>query len=54
MALRRPTLRASGVDRLKRLTLIVDRTRTIRAVLYPIFDPAGSVADALTHIDALR
>jgi hypothetical protein len=53
MALRLPTFRTAGVDRLKRLTLIVDRARTIRAVPYPIHDPAGSVTDALTHIDGL-
>jgi DNA-binding HxlR family transcriptional regulator/peroxiredoxin len=52
-ALRLPTFRVAGVDRLKRLTLIADGTRTIRAVLYPIGDPAGSVADALAHLDAL-
>jgi peroxiredoxin len=52
-ALRLPTFRAAGVDRLKRLSLIIDRARTIRAVLYPISDPAGSVSDALAHIDAL-
>ncbi|GAA4505992.1 hypothetical protein GCM10023191_062510 [Actinoallomurus oryzae] len=52
-ALRLPTFRAAGVDRLKRLTLVIDRARTIRAVLYPISDPAGSVSDALAHLDAL-
>ncbi|GLY83482.1 winged helix-turn-helix transcriptional regulator [Actinoallomurus iriomotensis] len=53
MALRLPTFRTAGVDRLKRLSLVIDRARTIRAVLYPISDPAGSVADALAHLDAL-
>ena len=52
--LRLPTFRTAGVDRLKRLSLIIDRGRTIRAVLYPIADPAGSVTDALHQIDALR
>jgi DNA-binding HxlR family transcriptional regulator/peroxiredoxin len=52
--LRLPTFRAAGVDRLKRLTLIVDGSRTVRSVLYPIPDPAGSVADALAGIDTLR
>jgi DNA-binding HxlR family transcriptional regulator/peroxiredoxin len=51
-ALRLPTFRASGVDRLKRLTLVVDSGRTVRAVLYPLPDPAGSVDDALALIDA--
>jgi DNA-binding HxlR family transcriptional regulator/alkyl hydroperoxide reductase subunit AhpC len=53
-ALRLPTFRASGVERLKRLTLIVDEHRTIRGTLYPIADPAGSVAEALQLIDALQ
>lgn len=53
-ALRLPVFRAGGVDRLKRLSLIADESRTIRAVLYPIHDPAGSVADALARIDELR
>jgi DNA-binding HxlR family transcriptional regulator/peroxiredoxin len=50
-ALRLPTFRAAGVDRLKRLTLLVDGRRTVRGVLYPVPDPAGSVQDALTLID---
>ncbi|MFI6156826.1 winged helix-turn-helix transcriptional regulator [Kitasatospora sp. NPDC051170] len=53
-ALRLPTFRASGVDRLKRLTLILDAGRTIRGVLYPIPDPAGSVDDALALLDSLN
>lgn len=53
-ALRLPTFRAAGVDRLKRLTLVIDRRRVIRAVLYPVPDPAGSVTDVLTHLDGLR
>jgi DNA-binding HxlR family transcriptional regulator/peroxiredoxin len=51
-ALRLPTFRASGVDRLKRLTLLIDSARTVRGVLYPLPDPAGSVDDALALIDA--
>lgn len=46
-ALRLPAFRASGQLRLKRLTLLVDPDRTIRAVQFPILDPAGSVDDAL-------
>lgn len=47
-ALRLPTFRAAGVDRLKRLTLVVERrTRTIRQALYPVTDPVGAIADAL-------
>ena len=44
-ALRLPTFRAAGTDRLKRATLLVDATRTIRHVQFPITDPAGSVAE---------
>jgi DNA-binding HxlR family transcriptional regulator/peroxiredoxin len=50
-ALRLPTFRAAGTDRLKRLTLLADAARTIRGVLYPIPDPAASVDDALAMID---
>ncbi len=51
-ALRLPTFRAAGVDRLKRLTLLLAGDRTVRGVLYPLDDPAGSVEDALALIDA--
>jgi DNA-binding HxlR family transcriptional regulator/peroxiredoxin len=53
-ALRLPTFRAAGVDRLKRLTLLVDRAREVRAVLFPVTDPAGSVDDALSVVSSLR
>ncbi|MFI2645585.1 winged helix-turn-helix transcriptional regulator [Streptomyces sp. NPDC018610] len=52
-ALRLPTFRAAGVDRLKRLTLVLDSSRTVRGVLYPLDDPAGSVEDALALVDSL-
>ncbi|MEY9836200.1 winged helix-turn-helix transcriptional regulator [Streptacidiphilus sp. EB103A] len=52
-ALRLPTFRAAGVDRLKRLTLVLDASRTVRGVLYPVEDPAGSVEDALALVDSL-
>lgn len=52
-ALRLPTFRAAGTDRLKRLTLVIDRGREIRGVLYPIEDPAASVNQALALIDEL-
>jgi DNA-binding HxlR family transcriptional regulator/peroxiredoxin len=52
-ALRLPTFRAAGTDRLKRLTLLIDRAREIRGVLYPIRDPAGSVTDVLALIDSI-
>jgi peroxiredoxin len=47
MALRLPTFRAGGTVRLKRITLVVDRDRTVRGVLYPVPDVTGSVEDAL-------
>ncbi|MER5180647.1 winged helix-turn-helix transcriptional regulator [Streptomyces sp. NPDC002896] len=50
-ALRLPTFRAAGVSRLKRLTLIIDRDRTVREVFYPVTDITASVAAAL---DAVR
>lgn len=50
-ALRLPTFRASGLDRLKRLTLLIDAERTVRGVLCPVPDPAGSVGDALALLD---
>ncbi|MGN6866992.1 MAG: hypothetical protein ACTHMY_01170 [Solirubrobacteraceae bacterium] len=47
-ALRLPTFRAAGVDRLKRLTLVIERaTRTILQALYPVTDPVGAIDDAL-------
>lgn len=53
-ALRLPTFRAAGADRLKRATLVVRHDREIRGVLYPITDPAGSVDDALALLDKAR
>lgn len=52
-ALRLPTFRAAGADRLKRATLIIDSTRTIRAALYPVPDPAASVDEALRLVAGL-
>ncbi len=52
-ALRLPTFRAAGVDRLKRLTLIVDRReRRILQALYPVSDPVGAIEDALAVLAA--
>lgn len=42
-----PTFRAAGVDRFKRQSLLVDPTGVIRAVQFPITDPAGSVTEML-------
>ncbi|WP_346534164.1 winged helix-turn-helix transcriptional regulator [Micromonospora sp. DPT] len=40
-----PTFRAGGADRFKRLTLLVDPDAVVRAVQFPVTDPAGSVAE---------
>jgi DNA-binding HxlR family transcriptional regulator/peroxiredoxin len=52
-ALRLPTFRASGVDRLKRLTMVVDPERTIRAVQFPVTDPVRTVEVALATVTEL-
>jgi peroxiredoxin len=49
-ALRLPTFRAGGTVRLKRLTLVVDRGRTVRAAFYPITDIEQSVTAALAAV----
>jgi hypothetical protein len=51
--LRLPTFRAAGADRLKRLTLVVDRERVVRDVQYPVTDVVGSVAAALAVVKGL-
>lgn len=53
-ALRLPTFRAAGTSRLKRLTLVVDRDRVVRAAQYPVTDIEGSVEAALSTVNALR
>ncbi|MCY0931362.1 winged helix-turn-helix transcriptional regulator [Streptomyces sp. H27-H1] len=53
-ALRLPTFRAGGVSRLKRLTLVVDRERTVREVFYPVRDIEASVAAALAAVRGAR
>lgn len=52
-ALRLPTFRAGGLDRLKRVTLVVDRDRIVRGCCYPIPDITGSVGDVLALLDSL-
>lgn len=52
-ALRLPTFRASGVDRLKRMTMVIDPARTIRAVQFPITDPVATVSEALAQVTRL-
>ncbi|MFB8116445.1 winged helix-turn-helix transcriptional regulator [Streptomyces sp. NPDC055962] len=49
-ALRLPTFRAAGVTRLKRLTLVVDRDRTVVEALYPVTDIEASVQAALAAV----
>lgn len=51
--LRLPTFRAAGVDRLKRLTLLADPGAVIRAVQYPVTDPAASVDGMLGQLARL-
>jgi peroxiredoxin len=46
-ALRLPTFRVAGVDRFKRLTLLLDPAGTVRAMQFPVTDPAGSVDEML-------
>ncbi|MEU7799624.1 winged helix-turn-helix transcriptional regulator [Micromonospora arborensis] len=45
-----PTFRAGGITRFKRLTLLVDPTAVVRAVQFPVTDPAGSVQEMLTLV----
>ncbi|MFI7104838.1 winged helix-turn-helix transcriptional regulator [Nonomuraea sp. NPDC050227] len=45
-----PTFRTAGVDRFKRLTLLVDPDAVVRAVQFPIIDPAGSVDEMLALV----
>ncbi|GAB7047749.1 winged helix-turn-helix transcriptional regulator [Catenuloplanes indicus] len=46
-ALQLPTFRVAGADRFKRLTLLADPKLTVRAVQFPVSDPAGSVDEML-------
>ncbi|WFE54213.1 winged helix-turn-helix transcriptional regulator [Micromonospora sp. WMMD1155] len=47
-----PVFRAGGMTRFKRLTLLVDPTAVVRAVQFPVTDPAGSVDEMLTVVRA--
>ncbi|MEU4401992.1 winged helix-turn-helix transcriptional regulator [Micromonospora orduensis] len=42
-----PVFRAGGQTRFKRLTLLVDPASVVRAVQFPVTDPAGSVDEML-------
>jgi DNA-binding HxlR family transcriptional regulator/peroxiredoxin len=53
-ALRLPTFRAGGVERLKRMTMVVDPDRVIRGVQFPITDPVRTVDMALAQASELR
>nr|WP_272955046.1 redoxin domain-containing protein [Kribbella shirazensis] len=46
-ALRLPTFRAGGYERLKRVVLLIDADRTVKAVRYPVTDIADAVDWAL-------
>ncbi|MEU8256862.1 winged helix-turn-helix transcriptional regulator [Micromonospora inaquosa] len=48
-----PVFRAGGANRFKRLTLLVDPTAVVRAVQFPVTDPAGSVQEMLTLVREL-
>ncbi|MGK5672125.1 winged helix-turn-helix transcriptional regulator [Micromonospora sp. URMC 106] len=45
-----PTFRAGGVERFKRLTLLVGPDAVVRAVQFPVTDPAGSVDEMLALV----
>ncbi|MBQ1020604.1 winged helix-turn-helix transcriptional regulator [Micromonospora sp. D93] len=47
-----PVFRAGGATRFKRLTLLVDPTAVVRAVQFPVTDPAGSVQEMLALVGA--
>ena len=47
-ALRLPTFRAGGYERLKRVVLVIGADRVVRAVRYPVTDIADAVDWALT------
>lgn len=49
-ALRLPTFRTAGISRLKRLTLVTGRDRTVVEALYPVADIEASVRAALAAV----
>ncbi|WP_446220423.1 winged helix-turn-helix transcriptional regulator [Micromonospora sp. IBHARD004] len=49
-----PTFRAGGVDRFKRLSLLLDPDAVVRAVQFPVTDPAGSVDEMLDLVAGQR
>ena len=52
-ALRLPVLQVGGPSRIGRATLIVDRKRVLREVMYPIPDPAANAEQALAAVEQL-
>jgi peroxiredoxin len=52
-ALRLPLLQVAGPARIKRATLIVDRKRIVREIMYPIPDPAANAQQALASVGEL-
>ena len=52
-ALELPLLRVGGPSRIRRATLIVDRKRVLREVMYPIPDPAANAEQALAAVEQL-
>ena len=53
-ALRLPMFRTSGVDRLKRVSLLLDPDGVVRHVQAPVTDPAGSVGEMLAAVAHVR
>ncbi|MEV0348263.1 winged helix-turn-helix transcriptional regulator [Nonomuraea sp. NPDC050680] len=52
-ALRLPTFRAGQALRLKRLILVVDRSRVIRHVIFPVLDIPAAITEALTAAEVI-
>ena len=48
--LRLPTFIAGGKPRLKRASLVADRDRRVRRVLYPVLDPSANAAETLAAL----
>ncbi|MEV4179687.1 peroxiredoxin [Nonomuraea sp. NPDC049709] len=53
-ALRLPTFRAGQAMKLKRLILLIDRSRTIRHVIFPVVDIPSAITESLEAAQALN
>ncbi|MFC7105154.1 redoxin domain-containing protein [Nonomuraea rubra] len=53
-ALRLPTFRAGQDLKLKRLILVIDRSRTIRHVIFPVLDIPVAITEATNAAHTLR